>query len=277
MRCCRKWSCLPSFICLPLRRQRVTKIELSISTQRVNQLRNWDLRWENTGFLPFLCFFFLNKRLQLPLGNNFTHTHTHMMTRRYTHSFGQFPPENGVQRDRVKLWKEAVAVPLTPTPRSVNRGSSVTLRADKRPLPDSALCASVHHTDTTEVEFCYIFLTSFVFQRQPPGGKLGKQPIHPVFCPQTDSLGIKITTADTVQGAGIAKLPSWVCLLKRFTVNFFSPFSFDQTPRSWTQWGRAVSSKQCDSGLNAWLTWTGVRGLCFCVSVCMCDRNIKPA
>lgn len=50
------------------------------------------------------------------------------------------------------------------------------------------------------------------------------------FCPQTDCLRIKIT-ADTVQRAGAAKLYSWVCLLKHFSINFFSLFSFDQTPR----------------------------------------------
>lgn len=50
---------------------------------------------------------------------------------------------------------------------------------DKHPLCDSALRTSVYHPGTTEVDFCCTLLTSIVFQRQPPGGKPGKQLIHP--------------------------------------------------------------------------------------------------
>lgn len=153
------------FHLLPLRQQRVTAFELSISTQRVNKLRS---QMGEDWILPFSVLFF-SKRLQLPLGNN------------YTHTFIQSVPSlecSPVWRGQT-LQRGGVCVLTLTLNQGVRCGPGMTLGADKHPLSDSALRASVYHTDTTEVEFCCTLLTSVVFQRQPPGGKQGKQLIHP--------------------------------------------------------------------------------------------------
>lgn len=113
------------------------------------------------------------------------------------------------------------------------------------------------------------FTHSYCFPKTTTWWQAGETTNPSSFCPQTDCLEIKITTGDTVHKNGVAKLSSWVCPLRHFTVNFFSLFSFDQAPRSSIQWRRAVSSKQCGSELNAWLHRSGVRGLCSCMSLCV--------
>lgn len=77
---------------------------------------NFKATCEQDLILPFLPFFFFNKRLQFPWEK-----------KKFTQKslIGQFPP--GVQRDGVNLWKEAVAVPLTWTLRSANQGRSLTV------------------------------------------------------------------------------------------------------------------------------------------------------
>ncbi len=164
------------FHLLPLRQQRVTDFELSISARRVNKLRFSDERRLDFAF----SVLFFNQRLQLPLGNNYTHTERE----RRAHTFVQSVPSlecSPMWRGQT-LQRGGVCV-LTLTLGSVNQGArcgpGMTLGADKHPLSDSAPRASVYHKDAAEVEFCCTLLTSIVFQRQPPGGKQGKQLIHP--------------------------------------------------------------------------------------------------
>lgn len=143
-------------------------------------------------------------------------------------------------------------------------------------LSDSALCVSASPSATEvlhSVRLVHYFTHFYCFPKTTTWWQAGETTNPSSFCPQTDCLGIKITTAETVQRAGVAKLSTWVCLLKHFTVNFpLSLHSFHQDPLlplAEVNVERAVSSKQCDSGVNARLNWTGFRGLCLCVSACV--------
>lgn len=153
----------------------VTSVLLTFSCHfHHNVSTNWDLRSGKSGFSLFCAV--SQQKVTTPSGKLHIHTHIDAQTHTFIHSVPSLecsPVWWGSNFERWWLchW---------PWPcRECQPGSSLWARHDKHPLSDSALRASVYHTDTTEAEFCCTLLTSIVFQRQPPGGKLGKQLIHP--------------------------------------------------------------------------------------------------
>lgn len=163
---------------------------------------------------------------------------------------------------------------LTLTPQSINQGSSLWVRAmtlpsNKHPLFDSALRPSFrtshrHHRGRVLLYFTH----SYCFPKTTTWWQAGETTNPSSFCPQTDCLGIKITTVDSVQGAKVAKLYSWVCLPKHFTVNFFSIYILLTRPPVVELNGERLSVH--NNVTQEWtLDWTGL-GLEGFVCVCLC-------
>lgn len=114
--------------------------------------------------LDFVCsVLFFNKRLQHPLGI----LHTHIYTNRNRHSVSI---ACSLAWQAPTLWS-GEAVSLTPTSPNLNQGACCGPDVTKT---HCLIQLQLYHTDTTEAEFCCTLPTYIVFQRQPPGGKLGK-------------------------------------------------------------------------------------------------------
>ncbi len=220
-------------------------------------------------FSFFWCFF--NKRSQLTLGHNCTHTYRCTLIQPVSF-LGCSPAWQGqtlkggggrvIDPDSVERKPE----------RSLWAGQDV--KSWQTPTVwVSPACVRTSGRQTLHRQSSAVLSSPLLFSKDNHLVASWGSNLPSSFCPQTNCLGIKIT-ADSVRGSWIAGGTQESAFWSASPLTFSLSFSFDQTPRSRTQWGRAVSSKQCDSEVNAWLNWTGVRGLCLCVSAC--DRNIKP-